>query len=115
MPINLTGSLSKSIHDLANKSTIGSIVSNPIWFSIIIVITIMGILSLCDMSGWTFKIFFYMSAAVLALVTAHDWIIDDKRREKLDSSETNRFLKNTTGGDLQPRHFNPDVEFLRSI
>lgn len=111
MAFDLESHIGKWTNYVANKSTIGRMISSPIWFSVIMVCIIILITYVVGWSGApTFKLVFYMLCASFGMIIIHDNLYKSQISEKYDTSSGDSMvsdiaaLKNSSDIDnVRPR------------
>lgn len=106
MPIDLFKNLQNFGSQIANRSAIGQITSNPLWMAVIITAVMLLVFYTVGISkGVTFKLIFYSLLSCILLLIVHDTMIQEQYKEKYED-QTGAELVNQiqdTIPDLQPR------------
>jgi hypothetical protein len=86
MPFDTSYHVRGVVDYLANRSSVGVLLMNPIWFSIVLVAILVLILMLVWDGGPSFKLIFYMLVGVGCAVLAHDTLVEQRYIEKYETS-----------------------------
>jgi vacuolar-type H+-ATPase subunit I/STV1 len=99
----------KWINNFANHSLLGNIISHPLWFGILIVISVIVVIYVI---GWedelSVKLVFYLGAVILCLITVHDSLLRAKWEEIHETDTGSNFIRdvidtNPDGIKISPR------------
>lgn len=97
MSIDIASHLGQWTDHFANKSTIGKMLSSPVWLSIIIVCTMLLILYLIGWTGSpTFKLIFYMLATSFTLIIIHDGVFKAQITESNETDSATDIVQDIT-------------------
>jgi hypothetical protein len=86
MPFDLFAHAGKWANNLANKSKLGYVLTNPLWASVIIVAVV---LLTVYWVGWTgspsFKLIFYLFGVFIIFLVVHDGLLVEQVKENVES------------------------------
>lgn len=112
MPLDINYHFNNLKNSTANKSWFGSIITSPVWASIIIVSVLLLVLyMLLDELEINAKLIFWMFISTLSVVTLHDILYDSQMKEKYESVKNIEIVNSVHGGSdetednvhIQPR------------
>lgn len=108
MPFDLNSSLNKATNNIANKTFIGTILTNPILLACIATIVVIAILNYIEwpteISG---NLVFYLTVGNMLLILIHDQMYKQKIIESMETTKSVEIVKELNnpilGGDIVPR------------
>ncbi len=107
MSIDLCSFFNNTSNHVSNKTVIGTIISSPILFAILLIVTLWVILMLLndDDIKPTFKSAFYVTLTAIVMTLVHDNFIENQLKEKFETKGGSDLVSNITalGGTVQPR------------
>lgn len=118
MPFETSYHLRGAIDYVANRSHLGTLLINPIWMSVMLVVVILLTLMISDWDGsLSFKLVFYLLAGVTGTILTHDSLVERHRSEadELNSGDqiVNAVNELSRGpGELAPREPEDRPEYM---
>lgn len=106
MPFDAGYHLRGLIDYVANRSHLGTVLTNPIWIGLIIVAVIVLLLLAVGWEGCpTFKLIFWMCVAVTSLMLVHDTLVHKKADDTHENTAGETLVK-----DVQQLSAVPDAD-----